>query len=118
MSIFESDVDCLECLDQLEESEKTFDQLARALKALRGYPAAAGQVSVREDMRQGYSGERYRRRPYRAAIRWPVGSSVRVGAGAGVAATVIEVIPTYRVQLTDGGWMVVEERQIKRDTGP
>lgn len=25
----------------------------------------------------------------------------------------MEVIPTYRVQLADGGWMVVEERQIK-----
>jgi hypothetical protein len=51
------------------------------------------------------------------SIRWPVGSSVRIGAGAGEPATFVEVIPTYRVQLDDGGWMVVEERQIKPDNG-
>jgi hypothetical protein len=51
-------------------------------------------------------------------IRWPLGSSVRIGAGAGAPATVVEVIPTYRVQLADGGWMVVEERQIKPEAKP
>lgn len=40
VSEFEHDVDCPECLDRLELSERPFDQLARALTALRSYPAA------------------------------------------------------------------------------
>lgn len=51
-------------------------------------------------------------------VKWPVGSVVRIGPGDGYLATVIEVIPTYRVDLGGGGWMVVEERQIKSGTLP
>jgi hypothetical protein len=47
VSTFESDVDCPECLDRLEESERTFDQLARPLKDLRAYPAPAGLIGAR-----------------------------------------------------------------------
>lgn len=47
VSTLERDVDCPECLDQLEDSERTFAQLARTLEALRADPAGAGQTSVR-----------------------------------------------------------------------
>lgn len=47
VSTFECDVDCSDCLDLLEESDRTFAQLARPLSALRAYPAAAGVLGVR-----------------------------------------------------------------------
>ena len=40
VSTIENDVDCPECLDQLETSEKTFNQLVRTLRDLRAFPAA------------------------------------------------------------------------------
>ena len=52
-----------------------------------------------------------------SAAEWPVGSQVRIGAGLD-AATVVEVIPTYRVELASGGWMTVEARQIKDGVRP
>ncbi|CPR40025.1 Uncharacterised protein [Mycobacteroides abscessus] len=50
-------------------------------------------------------------------VQWPVGSQVQIGAGR-MNATVVEVIPTYRVQLPDGGWLVVEAGQIKGGVRP
>lgn len=50
-------------------------------------------------------------------VQWPVGSQVQIGAGR-MNATVVEVIPTYRVQLPDGGWLVVEAGQIKCGVRP
>lgn len=50
-------------------------------------------------------------------IEWPVGSQVHIGAALDEA-TVVEVIPTYRVQLASGGWMTVEARQIKEGVRP
>lgn len=47
VSTFECDVDCADCLDLFEESERPFDQLARPLKALRAYPAADALIGVR-----------------------------------------------------------------------
>lgn len=49
--------------------------------------------------------------------RWPVGSRVQIGVGR-MEATVVEIISTYRVQLPDGGWIVVEEGQIKDGVRP
>lgn len=46
-----------------------------------------------------------------------LGSQVQIGAGR-MNATVVEVIPTYRVQLPDGGWLVVEAGQIKGGVCP
>lgn len=37
VSTFENDVDCPECLDRLEMSEKNFDRLARPLRNLRAF---------------------------------------------------------------------------------
>lgn len=51
------------------------------------------------------------------AVQWPVGSRVQIGVGR-MEATVVEVIPTYRIQLPDGVWMVVEEGQIKGGVRP
>lgn len=44
-------------------------------------------------------------------VRWPVGSRVQIDVGR-MEATVVEVIPTYRI-LPTGGRMVAEEEQIK-----
>lgn len=44
---------------------------------------------------------------------WSVGDSVRIGPGNSPVVTITEVIPTYRVQLPDGGWMIVEAAQIR-----
>lgn len=41
VSTIQNDVDCPECLDQLDVSEKPFDELAQPLKNLRAFPAAA-----------------------------------------------------------------------------
>lgn len=53
----------------------------------------------------------------RDIVTWPVGSTVRIGV-AGQEATVVEVIPTYRVEFPSGAWMVVEAAQIKDGTRP
>lgn len=47
VSTIENDIDCTECLDQLEASEKTFDQFAQPLRNLRTFPAEARPVGVR-----------------------------------------------------------------------
>lgn len=43
VSTLERNVDCPDCLDQLEASPRTFAQLARPLADLRAYPAAASR---------------------------------------------------------------------------